>query len=130
MDQNNTPRIGITGMQGARAELFEDVARSLLNELNDHRRGTAAFAPAPPSMPGTKDVFGMSVEILLAGGGVASAWIVPAVQHWLGGQGADTGVSFTLKNDIGEEYVVKIGPNAPPEVVAKLSSALVRALKA
>lgn len=136
MEQRNSIRIRFALAAGARAEHLDQAARSLVNELNHHRRGAASLTPSLPSESSSpdgmqnKDFLGLSAEIVLAGGSLASAWIVPAVQNWLSGQNAVSGIIFTLKDDNGDDYDVTIGPNAPADVVAKISSAVVRASKA
>jgi hypothetical protein len=116
-------RLSVTRAEGAAKELVEETARSLLHAINDERPGHASFVTVPAE-PNTKQGVQITVELMVGMSGVASAWIVPVVHHWLTTQSPDTGLWFKSS-----EYEVEIKGNAPPEVFTKVTQAIEQATK-
>ena len=116
-------RLLVTRADGAVPELLEETAQSLLREINEAQPGSASFVknPAPA---GSKTGFEMTTELVVGISGVASAWIVPTIQHWWSRQASDTGLVFKYG-----EFEVQVKGNAPPEVFAKVTQAIAQVTK-
>lgn len=117
MDGDNIMQIRLAVTRSA-PELVETTARSLLSDLNEAQPGSTSFATVPAE-PGTRQVLQLTAELLVGATGVASAWLVPALQHWLSRQPADTGLIFKSG-----AFEVEVRGDAPPDVFIAVSQAI------
>lgn len=123
MDEAASVRISVIREPGASVELIEETARSLLREINEARPNAARFSTTPAA-DGSKQVLQLTPELVIGVSGVASAWLVPAIQHWWKRQAPDTGLVFKSA-----EFEVQVKGDAPPEVFAKVTQAIAQATK-
>ena len=114
----------VSRAEGASAELTEETARSLLRLLNEAQPGAARFNTVAAES-GSKQLAQQTAELIVSVTGVASAWLVPALQHWWKSKSPDTGLYFKSG-----EFEVQIKGSAPPEVFEKVSQAIAEVTRA
>lgn len=119
--------IHVDNDRGLDDEARDRLARSLAAELNDHEAGVAALArtEAPPGSKGGD--WALTAEVAISLGALVSSWAVPAVEHWLKRQDADTTLTLKGKNAEGKYFEVSVSGEAPGDVLEKLNNFLPRA---
>lgn len=108
--------------RGLDDEARDRLARSLVAELNEHEPGVASLgrAEAPPGSKAGE--WAMTAEVAISLGALVSSWAVPAVEHWLKRQDAETTLTLKGKNAEGKYFEVSVSGEAPGDVLEKLNS--------
>ncbi len=119
--------IHVDNDRGLDDEARDRLARSLVAEINEHEAGVATLARIEAPSGSKSGEWALSAEVVISLGALVSSWAVPAVEHWLKRQDAETTLTLKGKNAEGKYFEVSVSGEAPGDVLEKLNNFLPQA---